>query len=61
MKRSLEVTMEGEAHHSDKVVRIIKCYFVIYRIIDFKIIITVIKFEFAFRQCFSSSISEVRD
>lgn len=45
--------MEGETNHSDKVVRIIKCYVVIHRIIDFKIIITVIKLEFAFRQCFS--------
>lgn len=44
--------MEGETDHSDEVVTIINCYFVIYRIIDFKIISTVIKFEFASRQCF---------
>lgn len=45
--------MKGEADHSDEVVTIINCYFGIYRIIDFKIISTVIKFEFACRQCFS--------
>lgn len=46
-------TMEGETDHSDEVVTIIKCYFGLHRIIDFKIISTVIKFEFASRQCFS--------
>lgn len=45
--------MKGEADHSDEVVTIINCYFGIYRIIDFKIISTVIKVELARRQCFS--------
>lgn len=45
MKRSVKVTIEGETDHSDKVIRIIKCYFVIYRIIDLKIIIALLNFS----------------
>lgn len=46
-------TMEGETDHRDEVVMIINCSFGICRITDLKIISTVIKFEFASRQCFS--------
>lgn len=52
IKRSGEVTIKSNTEHRDNVVKEIRSYFHICRIIDFKIITTFTKFKFIFRQNF---------
>lgn len=52
IKRSGEVTIKSNTEHRDNVVKEIRLYFHICRIIDFKIITTFTKFKFIFRQNF---------